>query len=176
MSSRSANRSRGSRLGKRAAPRTSRRAEPREQQTETVGLYTPPRWLLTVCFVLLAAAAATLVVCAFNVGPTWLDPAASVVVVTCLAWLLASRTAGRAFICALVAGTLGTTSVVVGGTTLPTGASVMTCVVGGVYAVMATVPAVTRQFSRRPPARASTASRTVQPACGDHPGPKAARS
>ncbi|TGN63089.1 hypothetical protein EXE59_03365 [Nocardioides eburneiflavus] len=75
--------------------------------------------------------------------PEWLDGAGAVAVVTSLSWLLATRTAGRALISAGLALALGVTSLVVGGRVLPTGAAVMTCVVGSVYAVMVTVPAVT---------------------------------
>ena len=75
--------------------------------------------------------------------PEWLDGAGAVAVVTSLSWLLATRTAGRALISAGLALTLGVASLVVGGRVLPTGAAVMTCVVGSVYAVMVTVPAVT---------------------------------
>ena len=75
--------------------------------------------------------------------PGWLDAAGSVAVVTSLAWLLAKRTGGRAVVAAGLALTLGVASVLVGGEVLPTGAAVMTCAVGGVYAVMATIPAIT---------------------------------
>lgn len=75
--------------------------------------------------------------------PEWLDGAGAVAVVTALSWLLATRTAGRALISAGLALALGVASLVVGGRVLPTGAAVMTCVVGSVYAVMITVPAVT---------------------------------
>jgi hypothetical protein len=75
--------------------------------------------------------------------PGWLDGAGSVAVVTALSWLLATRTAGRAAVSAGLALVLGVASLVIGGRVLPTGAAVMTCVVGSVYAVMVTVPAVT---------------------------------
>ena len=75
--------------------------------------------------------------------PGWLDGAGSVAVVTALSWLLATRTAGRAMVSAGLAVVLGVASLVVGGRVLPTGAAVMTCVVGSVYAVMVTVPAIT---------------------------------
>lgn len=75
--------------------------------------------------------------------PGWLDAAGSIAVVSAFSWLLATRTAGRALVTAGLALALGTASVVVGGRILPTGAAVMTCAVGGVYAVMATVPAIT---------------------------------
>lgn len=81
--------------------------------------------------------------------PGWLDSAGSVAVVTAFSWLLATRTSGRAVIAAGLALVLGVTSVLVGGQVLPTGAAVMTCAVGGVYAVMATVPAITWWRSAR---------------------------
>ncbi len=76
-------------------------------------------------------------------APGWLDGAGAVAVVTALSWLLATRTSGRALVSAGLALVLGVASVVVGGRVLPTGAAVMTCVVGSVYAVMVTVPAIT---------------------------------
>ncbi len=76
-------------------------------------------------------------------APAWLDGAGAVAVVTALSWLLATRTAGRAVISAGLALALGVASLLVGGRVLPTGAAVMTCVVGSVYAVMVTVPAIT---------------------------------
>lgn len=76
-------------------------------------------------------------------APEWLDGAGSVAVVTALSWLLATRTAGRALVSAGLALVLGVASLLIGGRVLPTGAAVMTCVVGGVYAVMVTVPAIT---------------------------------
>ena len=83
--------------------------------------------------------------------PGWLDGAGAVAVVTALSWLLATRTAGRALISAGLALALGVASLLVGGQVLPTGAAVMTCVVGSVYAVMVTVPAITwRRRSARP--------------------------
>ena len=75
--------------------------------------------------------------------PEWVDGAGAVAVVTALSWLLATRTAGRALVSAGLALVLGVASLLVGGRVLPTGAAVMTCVVGSVYAVMVTVPAVT---------------------------------
>ncbi|WP_416955054.1 hypothetical protein ACNKF0_00680 [Nocardioides sp. T5] len=76
-------------------------------------------------------------------APGWLDGAGAVAVVTSLSWLLATRTAGRALVSAGLALVLGVASLLVGGRVLPTGAAVMTCVVGSVYAVMVTVPAIT---------------------------------
>ncbi len=76
-------------------------------------------------------------------APEWLDGAGAVAVATALSWLLATRTAGRALVSAGLALVLGVASLLIGGRVLPTGAAVMTCVVGSVYAVMVTVPAVT---------------------------------
>lgn len=116
----------------------------------------PRRSLLVFWFLVLALGAAALgwsaVTGAFSDHqpisdlapvPEWLDGAGAVAVVTSLSWFLATRTAGRALISAGLALTLGVASLVVGGRVLPTGAAVMTCVVGSVYAVMVTVPAVT---------------------------------
>lgn len=75
--------------------------------------------------------------------PGWIDGAGAVAVVTSLSWFLATRTSGRALVSAGLALVLGVASLLVGGRVLPTGAAVMTCVVGSVYAVMVTVPAVT---------------------------------
>ena len=76
-------------------------------------------------------------------APAWLDGVGAAAVVTALSWLLATRTAGRALVSAGLALVLAVASLLVGGRVLPTGAAVMTCVVGSVYAVMVTVPAVT---------------------------------
>jgi hypothetical protein len=116
----------------------------------------PRRSLLALWFVLLTLGVAALLWSAVNgmvhdsatlerLGPVpgWLDGAGSVAVVTALSWLLATRTAGRAAVSAGLALVLGVASLVIGGRVLPTGAAVMTCVVGSVYAVMVTVPAVT---------------------------------
>lgn len=111
--------------------------------TQPAEAYTPPAWLLTSWWVVIGAGTVALLLSAFDVGPAWMSSAASVGVVTAFSWLLATRAAGRAFVSALVALGLATTAVVVGGEVLLSGASLMTCVVGGVYAVMATVPAVT---------------------------------
>jgi len=78
-----------------------------------------------------------------SAAPPWLDGAGAAAVVTALSWLLATRTAGRAVVSAGLALVLAVASLLVGGRVLPTGAAVMTCVVGSVYAVMVTVPAIT---------------------------------
>ncbi len=116
----------------------------------------PSRSLVALWLVLLALGTLTLVWSAVDgvlsrgdgLGelvpvPGWLDGAGAVAVVTALSGLLATRTAGRPLVSAGLALVLGVASVVVGGRILPTGAAVMTCVVGSVYAVMVTVPAVT---------------------------------
>lgn len=116
----------------------------------------PRRTLLMVWLAVLGIGTAALVWSAVNgvfhdsttvtrLGPApgWLDGAGAVAVVTALSWLLATRTAGRALVSAGLALTLGVASLVIGGRILPTGAAVMTCVVGSVYAVMVTVPAIT---------------------------------
>ena len=101
------------------------------------------RLQVAACLLLVAAGIAALVTSAVELGPPWLEGAGAVAVATALAWLLAARTSGRPLLAALLALALGVAAVVVGGRVLPTGAAVMTCALGGVYAVMATVPAVT---------------------------------
>jgi hypothetical protein len=117
----------------------------------------PRRLLLTLWFVVLGIGATALAISAvtgilghlpsgldrFGEPPGWLDGAGAVAVVTALSWLLATRTAGRAIISAGLALVLGVASLLIGGRVLPTGAAVLTCVVGSVYAVMVTVPAIT---------------------------------
>jgi hypothetical protein len=87
------------------------------------------------------AGCAALVVATLGLGPGWLDGAGSVAVVTAASWALAARTGGRPLLSAAVALALGLATLLVGGDLLRTGASVMTCVVVGVLAVMATTPA-----------------------------------
>jgi hypothetical protein len=72
----------------------------------------------------------------------WLDGAGAVAVITAISWALAKRTGGRAHLSAGLALGRGLVTVLMGGPMRRTGAAVMTCAVGGVYAVMATVPAV----------------------------------
>ena len=103
----------------------------------------PHRLHLVAVLLLLAAGVAALSTSALGIGPDLVEGAGAVAVTTALAWLLASRTAGRPLVAGGLALALGLAAVVVGGRVLPTGAAVMTCAVGGVYAVMATVPAVT---------------------------------
>ncbi|GAB3014926.1 hypothetical protein GCM10011376_06970 [Nocardioides flavus (ex Wang et al. 2016)] len=133
------------------APAATPAAAPAEVLT-----YGPRRWVLAFWFLVLVLGAAALgwsavtgifsdrqVISDLTPLPEWFDGAGAVAVATALSWLLATRTAGRALISAGLALALGVAAVVVGGRVLPTGAAVMTCVVGSVYAVMVTVPAVT---------------------------------
>ena len=143
-------------------PAPSTRVEPAEPvevpEPQSEG---PRKVLLLVWFVVLLLGAAALggsavlgflghepTIAGLGELPGWLDGAGAVAVVTSLSWLLATRTAGRALISAGLALALGVASILVGGRVLPTGAAVLTCVVGSVYAVMVTVPAIGR---RRPP-------------------------
>lgn len=103
----------------------------------------PPRALIAGWLAAGLMGTVALVAAALGAGPEWLDSAGAVVVVTVLAWLLAARTASRAMVAAGVTLALALLAVLAGGRALPTGAAVMTCALGGVYAVMATVPAVT---------------------------------
>lgn len=114
---------------------------PGERVVET--RYGPSRSLISGWLGLGFVGTVVLVLATIGVGPEWLASIGSVTVVTVLAWLLAARTAGRAVIAAGITFTLAVVAVTVGGAALPTGAAVMTAALGGVYAVMATVPAVT---------------------------------
>ncbi len=167
MSSPTSDNPRGSARGKRAAerPPSRLRRKPREKPLRVQPAPTterqepptgPPAPVLAVWLGVLAAGTLALALSAIAglvddmsakdgllLVPDWIDAAGSVAVVTALCWLLATRTAGRALIAAVLALTLGVISVVVGGRILLSGAAVMTCAVGGVYAVMATVPAIT---------------------------------
>lgn len=93
--------------------------------------------------VLVAAALAALVCAIVPVGPTWLGDAGAVAVVSAYSWALAARTGGRPVIVGSVAVAIGVAVVLSEEDYLHTGAAVMTCVVSSVFAVMATVPAVT---------------------------------
>ena len=95
-------------------------------------------WVLVI-----AAGAAALVAALVPVGPDWLGDAGSVTVATGYAWALAARTGGRPLVFGGLALGLGLLVQVVDEDYLRTGAAVMTCVVTAVFAVMATVPAVT---------------------------------
>ena len=77
-----------------------------------------------------------------GIGPQWIDGAGAIAVSTVLSSALAHRTGGRPLVALLLALAIGLAAVIIGGPTLQTGAAVLTVVVGGVYAVMATVPAV----------------------------------
>jgi hypothetical protein len=77
-----------------------------------------------------------------GIGPRWIDGAGAIAVSTVLAVALAHRTGGRPFISLVLAVAIGLAAVVIGGPMLQTGAAVLTVVAGGVYAVLATVPAV----------------------------------
>jgi len=142
------------------APARPPAAAPAQREDDSAQTQLPPegprRTLLIAWFAVLAIGLAALVWSAVNgalhanptiselgPAPTWLDGAGAVAVVTALSWLLATRTAGRALVSAGLALALGVASLVIGGRVLPTGAAVMTCVVGSVYAVMVTVPAIT---------------------------------
>lgn len=103
----------------------------------------PSKPLIAIWLVIALGGTVALVANGLSIGPPWLDGAGAVAVVTALTWFLAARTSARALIAAALACTLGVAAVVVGGSVLPTGAAVMTVAVGGVYAVMATVPAAT---------------------------------
>ncbi len=85
---------------------------------------------------------AALICAILGVGPLWLDGVGAIAISTALSGALAHRTGGRPLIAIGLVLALGLTVEIVGGATLRTGAAVLTVVIGGVYAVMATVPAV----------------------------------
>jgi hypothetical protein len=95
-------------------------------------------WVLLV-----AAGLAALVAALVPVGPEYLGGAGSVTVAACYVWALAARTGGRPMIFGGLALVLGVAVLLIDEDYLRTGASVMTCVVTAVFAVMATVPAAT---------------------------------
>lgn len=99
--------------------------------------------LLAVLWVLVVAAGlAALVAAVVPVGPSWLDGAGAVTVVTAYSWGLAARTGGRPVVFGGLALALGLLALLLDQDYLRTGAAVMTCVVSAVLGVMATTPAV----------------------------------
>ncbi|CAN5637198.1 hypothetical protein BH11ACT8_BH11ACT8_09870 [soil metagenome] len=95
-------------------------------------------WLLIV-----GGGVAALVCAMVPVGPGWLGSAGGIAVASAYSWSLAARTGGRPVIFGSLALVLGLVVVISDRDELRTGAAVMTCVVAAVFAVMATVPAVT---------------------------------
>jgi hypothetical protein len=92
--------------------------------------------------VVLAAGVALLVCRLLEVGPPWLDLAGAVVVSSCYAGALATRTGGRPWVFGALAVLLGVITVTTESPMLRAGAAVLTVVASAVLAVMATVPAV----------------------------------
>lgn len=116
--------------------------EPRDGVTPTRRRRLPRVLAGVTAVAILLAGLAALGCAVAGIGPGWIDGAGAIAVVTVLSGALAHRTGGRPFIALSLALAIGLAAVVVGGPTLQTGAAVLTVVVGGVYAVMATVPAV----------------------------------
>lgn len=102
----------------------------------------PPRRAGAGALAVLVAGLVALGCAVAGIGPNWIDGAGAIAVSTALSAALAHRTGGRPGIATLLALAVGLAAVVIGGPPLQTGAAVLTVVVGGVYAVMATVPAV----------------------------------
>ncbi len=100
-------------------------------------------WPFRAWLVLVAAALGAMIAAMVPVGPSWLGGAGSVAVVSAYSWALAGRTGGRPVVFGTLAAVLGVGVLLTGRDDLATGASVMTCVVSAVLAVMVTVPAVT---------------------------------
>jgi hypothetical protein len=100
------------------------------------------RAIVAGALLLLVAGLAALGSAIAGLGPSWIDGAGAIAIVTVLSGALAHRTGGRPLIATCLALAIGLAAVVIGGAILQTGAAVLTVVVGGVYAVMATVPAI----------------------------------
>lgn len=94
------------------------------------------------CLVLIAGVAA-LVGATHSLGPGWLSQAGAVAVSTAMAWALATRVGGRAWIFGGLTLILGVAVALSESDLLRTGAAVLVCVVAAVLAVMATRPART---------------------------------
>lgn len=109
----------------------------------------PARSAAAAVAAVLLAGLAALGCAVAGVGPHWIDGAGAIAVSTALSAALAHRTGGRPVVALLLALAVGLAAVVIGGPTLQTGAAVLTVVVGGVYAVMATVPAVSFWLAAR---------------------------
>lgn len=151
MSTSSSGPAKGRRIADKPAKEPKR---PREQATaEPVQVATsgrvPARSAAAAAVVILLAGLAALGCAVVGVGPNWIDGAGAVAVSTILSAALAHRTGGRPVVSLLLALAIGLAAVIVGGPTLQTGAAVLTVVVGGVYAVMATVPAVSFWLAAR---------------------------
>jgi hypothetical protein len=99
-----------------------------------------PWWASSGWGLVVAAGLACLVAALVPVGPSWLDAVGAVAIVTAYSWALAARTGGRPVVFGGLALLLGTAVVLTDESYLRTGASVMTCVVSAVLAVMVTVP------------------------------------
>jgi len=105
------------------------------------GLVTGP--LLVVGWVLLVlTGTAALVAGALRLGPPDLTTAGSVLVSAAYAWALAARTGGRPVVFGTLALVIGVVVLLVDREALRSGASVLTCSMSAVLAVMVTVPAV----------------------------------
>ena len=104
------------------------------------------RLLVAVWLLVVAAGLAALVAALVPRGPSWLDGAGAVAVVTAYAWALAARTGGRPLVFGGLTLAIGVLVLLLDQDYLRTGAAVMTCVVAAVLAVMATTPAV--RFAR----------------------------
>jgi hypothetical protein len=100
------------------------------------------RLFVALSLLVVAGGVAALVAALVPVGPSWLDGAGSVAVVSAYAWALAARTGGRPVVFGALTLVLGVLALLLDQDYLRTGAAVMTCVVSAVLAVMATTPAV----------------------------------
>lgn len=102
-----------------------------------------PRARLVLWSLVVLAGLAGMIAPMVPVGPAWLGGVGTVALTAAYVWGLAVRTGGRAFVFTVLALVLGTGVLVADNDLLRSGAAVLVCVVAGVFAVMATVPAVT---------------------------------
>lgn len=82
-------------------------------------------------------------------GPGWVPQVGAVVVASCYVWALAARTGGRPVVFGVLTAAVGAVTLVSDLTLLRNGAAVMTCAVGAILAVVATVPAVRTRVAVR---------------------------
>ena len=100
--------------------------------------------LLVAGWALIVLVGATaLVAGALDVGPADLTTGGAVLVSSAYAWALAARTGGRPVVFGTLALVIGAVVLLVDSEALRSGASVLTCSISAVLAVMVTVPAVT---------------------------------
>ncbi len=133
---------RGPEKGRTSEPAKGRRIaeKPATDRSAAAGVRGLSGVTATVVVVVLGLAA--LCCSILGVGPIWLDGVGAIAISTVLAGALAYRTGGRPLVALALALAIGLAAEILGSPILRTGAAVLTVVIGGVYAVMATIPAV----------------------------------